>query len=159
MWFYLRNLPKVMQLQRSDLLLGFPGGSAGKESTCNAGDLGLIPGLGRSPGEEKSYPLQYCGLENSMDCVVHGVAKSRTRLSDFDFQRCRTDGGLLGQGSAGRSGWYSGWGRPASRSWWWLPGAARGLQWQRTTHRHTHTHTHTPGTPEQALWNAAVPLS
>ena len=47
--------------------LGFPCGSAGKESACNAGDLGLIPGLGRSPGEGKGYPLQYSGLENSMD--------------------------------------------------------------------------------------------
>ena len=50
--------------------MGFPGGSAGKESTCNAGELGLIPGLGRSPGEGKGYPLQYSGLENFMDCVV-----------------------------------------------------------------------------------------
>ena len=49
------------------------------------GDLGLIPGLGRSPGEGNSYPLQYSGLENSMDCIVHGVAKSQTRLSDFHF--------------------------------------------------------------------------
>ena len=64
---------------------GFPGGSAGKESACNAGDLGLIPGLGRSPEEGKGYPLQYSGLENSMDCVDHGVPKSRTRLSDFHF--------------------------------------------------------------------------
>ena len=63
--------------------VGFPCGSAGKESACSAGDLGLIPGLGRSPGEGKSYPLQYSGLENSMDCIVHGVAKSPTRLSDF----------------------------------------------------------------------------
>ena len=58
-------------------------GSAGKESTCNAGDLGLIPGVGRSPGEGKGYPLQYYGLENSMDCEVHGVTKSQTRLSDL----------------------------------------------------------------------------
>ena len=57
--------------------LGFPCGSAGKESTCNAGDLGLIPGLGRSPGEGKAYPLQYSGLENAMECTVHGVAKSQ----------------------------------------------------------------------------------
>ena len=57
---------------------GFPGGSAGKESACNVGDLGLIPGLGRSPGEGNGYPLQYSGLENSMDCVVRGVAKSWT---------------------------------------------------------------------------------
>ena len=56
---------------------GFPGGSAGKESACNVGDLGLIPGLGRSPGERKGYPLQYSNLENSMDCIVLGVAKSR----------------------------------------------------------------------------------
>ena len=59
-------------------LEGFPGGSAGKESVCNAGDLGSIPGLGRSPGEWNGYPLQYSGLENSMDCKVHGVAKSQT---------------------------------------------------------------------------------
>ena len=53
-------------------------GSAGKESSCNAGDLGSIPGLGRSPGKGKGYPLQYSGLESSMDYIVHGVAKSRT---------------------------------------------------------------------------------
>ena len=57
--------------------LGFPGGSAGKESTCNVGDLSLIPGLGRSPEEGKGYPLQYSGLQNSVDCIVHGVTKSR----------------------------------------------------------------------------------
>ena len=55
---------------------GFPGGSAGKESACRVGDLGLILGLGRSPGEGNGYPLQYSGLENSMNCMVHGVAKS-----------------------------------------------------------------------------------
>ena len=65
--------------------MGFPGGSAGKESAYNVGDLGLIPELGRSPGEGKSYPLQYSGLENSMDYLVHGVAKSWTLLSDFHF--------------------------------------------------------------------------
>ena len=65
------------------VILGFPCGSAGKESTCNVGDLGSISGLGRSPGEGKGYPLQDSGLENSMDCTVHGVAKSWTRLSDF----------------------------------------------------------------------------
>ena len=53
-------------------------GSVGKESACNEGDLGLIPGLGRSPGEGKGYPLQYSGLENFMDCTVHGVTKSQT---------------------------------------------------------------------------------
>ena len=54
---------------------GFPGGSAGKESACDGGDLGLIPGLGRSPGEGNGYPLQYSGLETSMDCVVPGGGK------------------------------------------------------------------------------------
>ena len=57
-------------------ILGLPCGSGGRESTCNAGDLGPIPELGRSPGEGKGYPLQYCGMENSMDCIVHAVAKS-----------------------------------------------------------------------------------
>ena len=65
---------------------GFPCGSAGKESACNAGDLGSIPGLGRSPGEVKHYPLQYSGLENSMNCIVHGVTESQTQLSAFHFQ-------------------------------------------------------------------------
>ena len=62
-----------------------------KISACNAGDLGSIPGLGGSPGEGKGYPLQYSGLENSRDCRVHGVAKGRTRLSDFHFTSgCQT---------------------------------------------------------------------
>ena len=66
----------------------FPGGSDGKASAYNAGDLGSIPGLGRSPGEGNGNPLQYSCLENPMDggawlATVHGVAKSRTRLSDF----------------------------------------------------------------------------
>ena len=65
---------------------GFPNSTVGKESTCNAGDPCSIPGLGRSLGEGKGYPLQYSGLENSMDCIVHGVAKSQTWLSDFHFQ-------------------------------------------------------------------------
>ena len=67
------------------LRIQFPGGSAGKESACNVVDLGSIPGLGRSPGEGKGYPLQCSGLENSMDCVVHGVTKSQTQLSGFHF--------------------------------------------------------------------------
>ena len=54
------------------VFLGFPCDSAGKEPTCNVGDMGSVPGLGRSPGEGKDYPLQYSGLENSMDCIVHG---------------------------------------------------------------------------------------
>ena len=59
------------------IFLGFPFGSAGKESACNAGDMGSIPGLGRSPGEGKGYPVQYFGLENSMDSIVHGVQRVR----------------------------------------------------------------------------------
>ena len=66
--------------------MGFPCGSTGQESTCNAGDLGAIPGLGRSPGEGKGYPLQYSGLKNSKDYNRdHGVANSGTQLSHFHF--------------------------------------------------------------------------
>ena len=68
----------------------FPCGSAGKESACNAEDLGLISGLGRSPGEGKGYPLQYSGPENSMDYIVLGVAKSGIRLSKFHFTSLKT---------------------------------------------------------------------
>ena len=67
------------------VFLGFPGGSLVKESACNVGDLGLISGLGRSPGGGTGYPLQYSGLENSMDCIVHGITESQTRLSAFHF--------------------------------------------------------------------------
>ena len=65
------------------VFLGFPCGSAGQESAHSVGDLGSIPGLGRSPGEGKGSPLQCSGLENSMDCIAHGVTKNQTRLSDF----------------------------------------------------------------------------
>ena len=84
-WFHswVRRICWRRESLYTPVFLGFPGGSDGKESACNAGDLGSIPGLGRSPGEGKGYPLQYSGLENSMDRIVHGVTKSRTRLSDF----------------------------------------------------------------------------
>ena len=72
-------------------------GSAGKESACNVGDLGSTSGLGRSPGEGKSYPLQYSELENPMDCIVHGVAKSWTWLSDFHFHLWESRAFLLAQ--------------------------------------------------------------
>ena len=92
--------------------MGFPGGSAGKESACNAGDLGSIPGLGRSPGEGKGSPLQYSGLENSMDCIVHGVTKSQTGPSDFHFvTRTLTPVSGLGRSSGEEKGYplqYSG---------------------------------------------------
>ena len=63
----------------------FPGGPVVKNTPCNAGHLGSIPGLGRSPGEGKGYSLQYSGLENSVDCVVYRVTESWTQLSDFHF--------------------------------------------------------------------------
>ena len=75
----------AMKLKDTLSLEGFPCGSAGKEFSCNVGDLGSIPGLGRSPGEGTGYPLQYSGLENSMDCIVHGVTKCRTRVSNLHF--------------------------------------------------------------------------
>ena len=73
----------ISSIGRWVLYKGFPRGSAGKEATYNAGVLGSIPRLGRSPGEGKGYAIQYYGLENSMDCIIHGVAKSQRWLSDF----------------------------------------------------------------------------
>ena len=82
-------------MELSDLIyilekMGFPGGSAGKKSACNAGDSGSVPGLGRSPGEGTGDPLQYPCLENSMDrgawqAIVHGITKSRIQLCDYIF--------------------------------------------------------------------------
>ena len=88
------------------LLMGFPDSSVGKGSPCNVGNLGSIPWLGRSPGEGKGYPLQYSGLENSMGCIVHGVAKNWTRPSDFHslvhshFWRPRSKKRVLGNKSS-----------------------------------------------------------
>ena len=75
-----RNKKLSFECHKDFSVISFPCGSAGKESACNARDLGSITGLGRSPGEGKGYPLQDSGLENSIDCVVYGVAKSRTWL-------------------------------------------------------------------------------
>ena len=69
----------------SDFTFFFLCGSAGKESACNSGDVGLIPGLGRFPGEGKCYPLQYSGLENSMDCTVHGLLRVGHDWVTFTF--------------------------------------------------------------------------
>ena len=76
-WFdsWVRKIPWRRDRLPTPVFSGFPGGRAGKESTCNAGDLGSIPGLERSPGEGKGYPLQYSGLENSMDYIVHGLQR------------------------------------------------------------------------------------
>ena len=85
------SIPRIRKIRwRRDKLptpvfFRFPCGSVGKESAHNAGDPGWIPGLGRSPGEGNNYLLQYSGLGNSMDYIVHGVSKSQTRLSDFHF--------------------------------------------------------------------------
>ena len=72
---WVRKIPWRRDRLPTPVFLGFLGGSAGEESTCSVGYLGLIPGLQRYPGEGKGYPLQYCGLENSMDCIVHRVTK------------------------------------------------------------------------------------
>ena len=84
--FLLLLFKQKMKIWKSYIsILGFPCGSAGKESICNVGDLGSISRLGGSPGEGKGYPLQHSGLENSMDYVAHGLAKSRTLLGNFHF--------------------------------------------------------------------------
>ena len=74
-----------VEMSHFTVCMGFPETSVGKETACNAGDPASIPGLGRSPGEGKCYPLQFSGLENSIDCIVHGVAESQTWLSNFHF--------------------------------------------------------------------------
>ena len=68
-------------------ILGLPCGLAGKESICNAEDMGSTPGMGKAPAEGKSYPFQYSCLENSMDCIVHGVTKSWTWLTHFHSEQ------------------------------------------------------------------------
>ena len=83
---YVKKSLNLKHLTTSFCIQGFPDSSVGKESACNAGDRGSIHELGRFPGEGKGYPLQYSGLENSRDCIVHGVTRSWTRLSDFHFQ-------------------------------------------------------------------------
>ena len=80
-------IPLIINMGSLYRFMGFPGGSDGKESACRAGDLGSIPGLEKSPGEQNGYPLWYSCLENSMDrgawwATLHGVAKSQTQLSD-----------------------------------------------------------------------------
>ena len=86
---------KISAMFFVDLDKVFPDSSVGKESACNAGDPSLIPGLRRPPGEGKGYPLQYCGLDNSMDCIVHRVTKSQTHLSNFHSYHKMIITGLL----------------------------------------------------------------
>ena len=83
---WVRKIPWRRDRLPTPGFLGFPCGSAGKESACNVGDVGAVsPWVGKIPGEGKGYPLQYSGLENSMDFIVHGVAKSRTWMGNFHF--------------------------------------------------------------------------
>ena len=84
-WFLGLEDPQIRDRLPTAVFLGFPCGLAGKESACSVGDLVFIPGLGRSLGEGKGYTLQYSGPENSMDCAVHGVAKSQMGLCNFHF--------------------------------------------------------------------------
>ena len=87
-WFnsWVWKIPWRRNRLLSPVFMGFLGGSDSKESAYSVGDLGLISGLVRSLGVMKSYPLQYSALENSMDCLVHGVTNRRTGLSNFHFQ-------------------------------------------------------------------------
>ena len=77
------NPPEFNYVHPIHSVRGLPGSSAGRESACSAGNLGSVPGSGRSPGEGNGYPLQYSGLENPMDSIVHGITKCQARLSDF----------------------------------------------------------------------------
>ena len=149
------------------LLLGFPGGSAGKESTWNVGDLGSTTGLGRSPGEGKGYSFRYSGLETSMDCIVYGVSKSWIWLSDFHFHmlldfhfHVGSDGkeSAYNAGDEGFNPWvrsgrslgegndnplqYSCLDNPMDRGAWQATvcgDAGVGNNWATSTHTHTHT--------------------
>ena len=127
-WYYAKKI-KVDDSKNSCYLkcphhfMGFPCSSAGKESACNAGDLGSIPGLGRSPEEGKRYPLQYSGLDNSMGCVVHGVTKSQTRLSDFHFYHLIRRVGdpyndVLSRKSENGKKIQDEWGNYCTTTWW-----------------------------------------
>ena len=137
-----------------------------KESACNEGDLGSVPAMGRSPGEGKGYPFQYSGLENSMDCIVHGVSKSWMQLS---YYTCLPAWWLIiskesssNAGDMGSVPWsginpeerhgnplqYSCLKNPTDRGTWWaiVHGAAKELdlteRLNTNTHTRTHTHTH-----------------
>ena len=91
-WKQLQRRRRMVHLGSPALYQGILCGSAGKESACNAGDLGSIPGLGRSPEERKGYLLQYSDLENSVDYTVHGVASSQTGLNNFHFHFPQPEG-------------------------------------------------------------------
>ena len=111
----------IQALLVSLVTVGFPGGLDGKESACNVGDRGSIPGLGRSPGEGNDNPLQYCCLENTMDrgawqAPVHGVTKDRTPLSDWHFHFHLLKWKMFTPGNMGLGSSAMGQGQPA---WCW----------------------------------------
>ena len=122
------KLPSWVNYYHPHNYWSFPCGSAGKESAYNVGDLGLIPGLGRSPREGKGYPLQYSGLENSVDHTVHGVTKSWTRLNSFHFPRLLSSSSLttvlnVWMNDLVAGGWITTRGAPEpGRGHSWLPG-------------------------------------
>ena len=107
-WSPFRHLPpsRTTTIRQIKGHQDFPGGSIDKEYACSVGDLGLIPRLGRSPGEGNSNPLQYSGLENSMDCIVHGVAESDTTewLNWTELNWMGFPGGSVGKESACNEG-------------------------------------------------------
>ena len=87
----MHHINKLKDKKHDNFNRSFPSGSAGKESTCNSGDPGSIHGSGRPSGEGNAYPLRYSGLDNSMDCIVHGVSNSQTQLSNFHFTSISID--------------------------------------------------------------------
>ena len=97
---------KYEELHETLEVIGLPWWLAGKDSSCNAGDLGSIPGLGRSPGEWKGYPFQSSGLENFMDCIAHGVTKNQTQMSNFHFRSPLVDfpGGPVAKNPPAKAG-------------------------------------------------------
>ena len=123
--------------------MSFPGGSAGKESTCNVEDLGLISGLGRSPREGNGYLLQYSSLENSTDCIIHWVAKSWTWLSNRSSAGdARNVGSIPGSGRSPGEGngtplQYSCLENPMDRRAWraTVCGVAKSQTWLSTSFR------------------------
>ena len=122
--------------------MSFPGGSAGKESTFSVEDLGSVSGLGRSPGDGNGYPLQYSSLENSMDCVIHWVTQSQTRLSDHSGAGNARDVGLIpGSGRSPGEGngnplQQSCLGNPMDRGAW----QPQSMESPRVRHDRAHTH-------------------
>ena len=136
MWIQSLGWEDPLEWQPTPVFLGFPCSSADKESACSVGDLGSVPGLVTFLGEGKGHPYRYFGLENSMDCIVYGFAKSWTWLSDLHFHfywrlkgkesTCQSGDGVsitglgrsVGEGN-GSPLQYSSLGNPMDRGAWW----------------------------------------